>query len=102
MLPVSQEKAQAYLVTYARLYSGVLAAAFLTLCALPPWMEKWGPSGSVLEHRAQARLQRGRGCPLHMEKSLITLSSTTANLVGKYISKPLSRIPKGRGASGAQ
>lgn len=50
---------------------------------------------TLLGHRARAGLQRGWDSPLHMEKSLITLSSTTANLIGKDKSNLSPEFPKG-------
>lgn len=47
-----------------------------------------------LGHKAQAGLQSGQDCPLHIEKSLIILSSTSADLIRKNISNPLPEFPK--------
>lgn len=100
MLPASHRKGTDTFITYIKACCKVLVVAFLSFCLA--FLD--GKTGSLLGsatlpetplgHKAQAELQRAQDCPLHIVKSLIILSSTSADLIGKNISKPLPKFPK--------
>lgn len=55
----------------------------------------------LLERGARAVLPRAWDCPLHVQESLITLSSATVNLFGRNLQTSLQRCQRARCQQGS-